>query len=301
MEDKVSDGDASVVVQKLVMMDGKYAAVDYTFYVALFADQDCTVRLTNVKPLEVKESYTASTIFTKLQYGTYYVAETYEYGNAISSSEVIASNQIVDGAVKLTPSKATAKSTIINHIMDLPVNPYMDGSIIVDKRVLINGSEGNVDDTFYFALFTDAALTNMFDTGIAELELNNESSGTVTFEGLPYGEYYLAKVDENGVPVGDGFGYNVTISSYCKLDITNSTVTRTVVNSKTGKTTGGGGSSTTTTTTATTTTGGKTTTGTKPVKTGDSTPIEWLVFAMAASAAALAALLAMRRRKKKNA
>ena len=305
MEDKVSDGKASITVQKLVMMDGEFIAIDYTFYVALFADKECTERVTNVKPLEVSGSYTTSTIFNHLQYGTYYVAETDEYGNAISEAEFVEAIEVLDGMATLTPTNATAKSIIINHIAGFNPSYYKDGEITVDKRVLIDGKEGNVTDKFYFALFTDAALTIMSDAGIRELELNNESGGTVTFENLPYGEYYLAETNKDGVPVDDTFAYNVTISSYCKVDGENRSVTRTVVNAlenekdkdkeenkdendttptptPTSSTTyssgsGGGGSTSTTAAMATYTT------GTKPAKTGDETPIGFYLFLLSVS------------------
>ena len=305
MEDKVSDGKASITVQKLVMMDGEFIAIDYTFYVALFADKECTERVTNVKPLEVSGSYTTSTIFNHLQYGTYYVAETDEYGNAISEAEFVEAIEVLDGMATLTPTNATAKSIIINHIAGFNPSYYKDGEITVDKRVLIDGKEGNVTDKFYFALFTDAALTIMSDAGIRELELNNESGGTVTFENLPYGEYYLAETNKDGVPVDDTFAYNVTISSYCKVDGENRSVTRTVVNAlenekdkdkeenkdendttptptPTSSTTyssgsGGGGSTSTTAAMATYTTGAK------PAKTGDETPIGFYLFLLSVS------------------
>ena len=304
MEDKVSDGDGSITVQKLVMRDGKYTAVDYTFYVALFADEACTQRISNVKPIYVNGSYTGSTIFTKLQYGTYYVAETDEAGNAISEGEFIEMNQIIDGKAVLTPANATAKSTIINHMTTPGIDYYEDGEITVDKRVLINGVETNVDDTFYFALFVDADLTMMADAGVQELKLTNSSRGTVVFENLPYGVYYLAETDEDGVPVDDNFEYTVTISSYCNVNTENRTVTRTVTNSKTEKP--DGGNSTTTTTTSTKSSGGsysqsKYTTGSKPVQSGDDTPIMEYVMLLGASAIVLLGLYGKKRRKRNNA
>ncbi|MDD3796770.1 MAG: SpaA isopeptide-forming pilin-related protein, partial [Lachnospiraceae bacterium] len=300
MNDEVSSGNGSITIQKLVMMDNEYTAIDYTFYVALFSDEACTQRVSSVKPLEVSGSYTTSTIFTKLKYGTYYVAETDELGNPISSGEFIVSNQIIDGKAVLTPTAATAKSTIINHVTGFNPGYYKDGKITVDKRVLINGTEGNVDDTFYFALFSDAALTNLItDLGIQELSLQNASHGTVTFENVPYGEFYLAETDENGIPVDDSFAYDVTISSYCKIDAENLTVTRTVVNSKEEEETESETSSSSTTTT-TTTTGGKTTTGTKPVKTGDNTPIYLYLLLLAISAAIIGGLGYNRKRRRKD-
>ena len=295
MEDKVSDGKGSITVQKLVMMDGKYTAIDYTFYVALFADEACTQRVSNVKPLNVSGSYTASTVFTKLQYGTYYVAETDEEGNAISEGEFIEANQVIDGKAVLTPTEATAKSTILNHVKGFDKQYYYDGKITVDKRVLINGVEGNVNDTFYFALFVDPELTTMADAGVKSLRLNGQSRGTVTFSDLPYGEYYLAETDEDGYPVDDDFAYTVTISSYCKIDADTKEVLRTVTNSKTQN-----GSSSSSSESTTSAEGGKYTTGTKPVKTGDHTPFMMYLLIFGASAIVLLGLYGKKRKKKNN-
>ncbi len=63
-------------------------------------------------------------MFKNLDYGTYYVAETDEFGGAITSGMFIESNEIVNGEVELTPKNATAKSKIINHVVDFPDNFY---------------------------------------------------------------------------------------------------------------------------------------------------------------------------------
>ena len=314
MEDEVADGQGSVIVQKLVKQDDRYIAVDYTFYVALFSDEALTNRVTSVKPIEVSGSYTASTLFSGLEYGTYYVAETDIDGNPISTSRVIESNEIIDGEVTLTPGAATAKSTIVNHVKNFEPDYYMDGELTVNKSVLINGTPGNVNDTFYFALFTDAALTMMADAGVQSLTLDGESNGTVVFEQLPLGTYYLAETDEDGIPVdGLTFKYDVTIeSSYIQLTQENQTAVRTVVNSmeEEEEPTESEEPDTTPNTTPSTSTkpsGGSkpssntgTTIGTKPTKTGDNTEIMWYILGLSASGIVLAVIYEMRRRKTRH-
>ena len=286
VEDKTADGNASITVQKYVKINGKYTAIDYTFYTALFADEACTERVSSVKALNVAGSYTTSVTFDNLQYGTYYVAETDKNGNAISQGEFIESIEIIDGKAELTPNKATAKSTIINHITGLEPGYYMDGDITVDKKVLINGKAGKVNDTFYFALFTDAEMTMLSDAGIKALRLDNAAEGTVIFEDLPYGEYYLAETDMNGNPVDSSFEYGVTISSYCKIDGENSSISKTVINEKEEKEEE---SETETTKEA------------KSVKTSDDTPIMEYMMLLGASAIVLLGLYGKKRRKRNNA
>ena len=301
MDDKVASGDASVIVQKLVKYKDQYKTIDdYTFYTALFADEACTQRVSSVKALRVQQSYTTSTIFTNLEYGTYYVAETDEFGNPISESFVIDSNEILDGKVSLTPKSQMGKSMIINYVNgNLPENPYNDGKITVNKQVLIGSEPGNVTDTFYFALFTDAAHTIMASADIQKLELNDESSGTVVFDRLPYGEYYLAETDEDGVPVDSDFGYTVTLdASYCKISSDSTAVERTITNSKAKEPdTEPVTQPTTSTTNRTTTT--KTTTTTTTPKTGDDTNIAFYLTLMM-MAALVGTGYGVRRRKKKE-
>ena len=93
-----------------------------------------------------------------------------------------------------------------------PLEDGSDGEMIIDKYVLNGSEEYTVTDTFYFTLFRDEELKipyEQFET--KKLDLNDEAHGTVTFEKLPYGVYYLAETDADGKPVGDGFDYEVKI------------------------------------------------------------------------------------------
>lgn len=226
------------------------------------------------------------------------MAETDEFGNPISESFVIDSNEILDGKVSLTPKSQMGKSMIINYVNgNLPENPYNDGKITVNKQVLIGSEPGNVTDTFYFALFTDAAHTIMASADIQKLELNDESSGTVVFDRLPYGEYYLAETDEDGVPVDSDFGYTVTLdASYCKISSDSTAVERTITNSKAKEPDTEPVTQPTTSTTNRTTT---TTTTTTTPKTGDDTNIAFYLTLMM-MAALVGTGYGVRRRKKKE-
>lgn len=299
MEDEVADGKGKITVQKLVMMDNKYMAVDYTFYTALFADEALTERVSGVRPIYVNGSYTGSTTFSNLKEGTYYVAETDQSGTPIVETDFIEMNQILDGKAEITPEQSTAKSTIINHISTPGEEYYKDGEITVDKKVLVNGEEANVDDTFYFALFVDSDMTMMADAGIKELRLEDASRGTVLFENLPYGEYYLAEVDEEGVPVDEDFAYTVTISSYCKLDEANSSVTCEVTNSKTEEEEDGE-ETTTPDDSDSGNGGGKSSGSNNATKTGDTTPIRTYLILLCGSVAVLFAVFGKKRKKGKH-
>ncbi|MDD5966251.1 MAG: LPXTG cell wall anchor domain-containing protein, partial [Blautia sp.] len=217
------------------------------------------------------------------------------YGNAISDGMFIEAIDILDGKAELTPKNATAKSTIINHVVNFPEGKYNDGKITVNKTVLINGTAGKVTDTFYFALFTDAARTMPADTPVMELKLKDESSGLVTFTDLPYGDYYLAETDKDGNPVDSSYEYTVTIEeSHCKITEENRTESRTVVNSKTETpSTEPGG------TPGKTPSSGKLTVTTS-AKTGDNNNI-WLYVALMLAAMFVGAGYVIYRRKRKKA
>ena len=137
----------------------------------------------------------------------------------------------------------------------------------------------------------------MASADIQKLELNDESSGTVVFDRLPYGEYYLAETDEDGVPVDSDFGYTVTLdASYCKISSDSTAVERTITNSKAKEPDTEPVTQPTTSTTNRTTT---TTTTTTTPKTGDDTNIAFYLTLMM-MAALVGTGYGVRRRKKKE-
>lgn len=208
--------------------------------------------------------------------------------NWVILSRIITSNKIVNGKAVLSPNQAAADTVIINHV-DLPSGYYMDGEVTVNKKVLINGKAGNVDDTFYFALFLDEARTMMADAGVQSITLDDASEGTVVFENIPYGQYYLSETDKDGVPVDDAYEYDVEISGeVVNLTSGSSEAAVTVTNSKEVEESESESES------------AKNQSG-KSVKTGDNTPIAPIVAVFVLSALILAALLLVIVKRKRNA
>ena len=68
---------ASVSVTKKLTFSGEeISAVDATFYVALYADEACTKRISEIMPLVFKKASSATVTFTNVEIGrTYYVGE----------------------------------------------------------------------------------------------------------------------------------------------------------------------------------------------------------------------------------
>jgi len=205
----------SVEVTKYVMYKDQLRSVNYTFYAALFWDEACTRRATEVKELTLENSYAATAVFDQLAAGTYYLAETDGEGNVLNTDDpdVFFTNEIRDGVITLSETATDEKAAIINYI-DNPPDGFLredDGSIEIDKTVVAGEEETAVTDTFYFTLYGDEDLEDIIET--RSLSLKDASRGTVLFEDLAYGTYYIAESDAKGNPVDDDFAYGVSIST----------------------------------------------------------------------------------------
>ena len=210
MQDKRTEEDGQITVRKFIKYEGEYVALTYTFYTALFSDPQLTQRVSSVAAIEVEENYSGTAVFDHLPYGTYYVAETDENGNPVESGDIFSSNEIENGVIELTPEMAEAVCDITNYV-DLPDGFYKAGEVTIHKQVLVNGKQEKVSDIFYFALFLDEACSMMADVGVIPLTLDDASEGSVTVTGIPYGRYYIAETDADGVPVDGSYAYAVTI------------------------------------------------------------------------------------------
>jgi len=228
----------SIQITKYVTYKEKYRAIDYSFYAALFWDEECTQRATEVKELKLESSYTTTVTFDQLAAGTYYVAETDKEGNALDfeDDEVFFTNKITKDVIVLTQEETDTEVIIINDIVSPPEGflEEDDGSIQINKSVVKGDAEEAVTDTFYFTLYSDADMTGIIAT--QSLSLEEMSSGELTFSDLAYGTYYIAESNENGKPVGDDFSYGVSISDEMVTLTDSQTVTVDIVNDLEGST-----------------------------------------------------------------
>lgn len=207
-----------IVVTKQVVnqtLDGEvpYLVTD-TFYFALFKDEALTEMSDyGIKTLKLKNQSEGKVVFEDVDFGEYYLAETDKDGNPVTAPPFIEYFvTIEDPLCEVTKAESTVKKIVKNAKLPDNYGDFGDGEMIINKYVLNGSEEYTVTDTFYFTLFRDEELKipyEQFET--KKLDLNDEAHGTVTFEKLPYGVYYLAETDADGKPVGDGFDYEVKI------------------------------------------------------------------------------------------
>ena len=176
--------------------------------------------------------------FEDLEAGTYTITEYLANGTLASSKYDVAVNgsQVTDGQVALNGGQ-TVNVTITN-------TEKADGSITVTKELkgYDDGTPSSTDKTFYVALYkgdattpvTDATVTKNGSTvtnnnGVYEIKANE----TLTFSGLPYGEYTVKEVNKDGTELGNDFDYTVTDSGTpVTLNVNNTTGNVTITNTE---------------------------------------------------------------------
>jgi len=227
-----STGSIKVTKNVVVLTDDPEITVNYTFYAALFEDQEGTmVRVSDVKELIVVDSASATVEFDDLVVDkTYYVYETDSEGNIIQTEAdgTIVTPIIPDwtkisyenAVVTLTPSILDGE-TVITNVFD-PEDLPLYGSITVNKQVTVNGKPFASNRTFYVALFADKELTDMVSE-VKPLKMNGNSSTTTEFltdiDGNPLEAgttYYIAETDKDGVPLTGTFeelGFEIDIDN----------------------------------------------------------------------------------------
>jgi hypothetical protein len=306
-ETKPKDQNASVSVTKQLTCSGNViGAKDQAFYVALYEDQACTYRVSEIKKLQFTMASSATVTFDGLEPNkTYYLGEADVNGinlvsGMVADGTLFVTNFIQGQAVTASTQAGAASLKFLNEFTEIPNNFYWQGEITITKKLVdADGNAATSDGTFYAGIFADpqfVALSSQVSSNILKLSLNgtSEASATVTAF-LPKDatlHLYVTEVDEDGVPVsGDSdFGYKVSIDG-AEISLTgqNSSASVTITNQMPADT------ETTETPAQNTTTGGSTKTS---VKTGDDTPMELYLILLAASAVILLIAVEIRRRRK---
>ena len=160
---------ASVSVTKKLTFSGEeISAVDATFYVALYADEACTKRISEIMPLVFKKASSATVTFTNVEIGrTYYVGECDANGvNFVSG--VMAGNvayaAIFANGNKATVTEADGSTTVYfeNQFATIPDGFYKEGILTITKKLLGSDKKAkNSNEVFYAGIFSDAAYTQL--------------------------------------------------------------------------------------------------------------------------------------------
>ena len=232
---KVQSGNGLIKVTKYTLKkDGAFKVVDQTFYTALFSDSALTNRVSDIKALVLKNAYTNEVTFSGLAFGTYYVAETDASGTPMTSSSTVTKVELVNNVATLSQASPSADAIIKNTMAEGVLGEYVSVNLNVKKKVTgSDGSAAKVNETFYFAVFSDPDFRNQIrGTHVQAISLENASDGMTVFRDLPYtDEIYVAEVDKKGKPVSakSGFKYKVSYSdnglSYARSDGGEITVT----------------------------------------------------------------------------
>ena len=310
---------ASIKVTKtLIYNNMELGAADQTFYTALYGDENCINRISEVKALVYKNSDTATVEFKNLEVGRkYYVSECDANGTALTSGVLADANKTTyisnfpDGnTVMVDKADATKEIRFQNEFMNIPDGFYKVGKLNITKKLL--GSDGkakNSDEIFYAGIFEDEGFTKLsgnVSQNIVPLEMNGESEITAQVKvSMVDGDsitLYVTEVDADGKPVADAenFTYEVTVDgSKVTLNADDMTGNVTITNQElkeeneeTEET------AVEKTSTEKSSSEKAASTATKSVKTGDNTPIAAFVILLIAAVAAIVAGIYFKRRKK---
>lgn len=221
---------ASVEVTKsLKETDGNLMAIDQIFYVALYSDEACEQRVSEVKEIVFKNNSVSSVKFTDLEVNQkYYVAECDAEGKAQTKGALadgtVYQARFNDGnSVTVTEPNGTQTVYFDNVFVKKPDGFYEEGNLTITKKLV--GADGNAKkgiETFYAGIFADENHTTLSDKvsqNIVPLKLNDTSEvSSVIKVGLEDNEtttLYIAETDVNGKPVAgtSDFAYKVSVSA----------------------------------------------------------------------------------------
>lgn len=220
---------ASVEVTKsLKETDGNLMAIDQIFYVALYSDEACEQRVSEVKEIVFKNNSVSSVKFTDLEVNQkYYVSECDAEGKAQTKGALadgtVYQARFNDGnSVTVTEPNGTQTVYFDNVFVKKPDGFYVEGNLTITKKLV--GADGNAkkgNETFYAGIFADENHTTLSDKvsqNIVPLKLNDTSEvSSVIKVGLEDNEtttLYIAETDVNGKPVAgtSDFAYKVSVS-----------------------------------------------------------------------------------------
>ena len=215
-------GDAQVYAKDTT--SGTYAKEKrYTYYAALFADKARTQKVSDVKEITVS-GLSGSVSFSNLEKGTYYLAETDEYGNVLSASDIhgtVCKIEYSDGG-KVSVSASSAQAVIKNVYSSLPKGYRHTATLTITKKLQTASGEAQTDTkTFYAGIYRKKDFSDT--PTVVALDLKNSSEATakrrILLSSSNEVNYYIAEVDKSGKRITDeaSFGYTIQVD---QLEVT---------------------------------------------------------------------------------
>jgi pilin isopeptide linkage protein/LPXTG-motif cell wall-anchored protein len=227
-DDKSRTATSTAKVTKSLTIDGKLMTVDdAVFYAALFSDEACTKRVSEIKTLTFKDKSSVTVTFEYLEPGTtYYLSETDASGAPVKSG-VLSTGEAYTAAYtqgqKLVAAEDDSTSLVFeNQFASMPLNSKLEGKLTIVKKVQnAAGEPKNSNETFYAGIFDDAAYTKLSDSvseNIVALKLSGTSEASafvgVTMPDSGSRVFYVTEVDKEGKPVASDstFAYQVIVN-----------------------------------------------------------------------------------------
>jgi pilin isopeptide linkage protein len=224
-----------------------------TFYVALFADEACTERASDIMPMYFNNSSSCTVSFGRLDPGkTYYVRDVDENGEPIDVGNISDDDAFVadftnGNSVEIPSEGGTETVEFNNDFIKINEGDYfLIAHLTLTKNVLnTDGTALNSQEVFYAGIFDDPEYTipSQYveqDENIVKLDLAGGSSVSRTLvikmQNINTSHtLYVTEVDENGNPVIDdpAFGYDVNVDNGEDIIVTvGSENTTTITNTK---------------------------------------------------------------------
>ena len=209
-------GDAQVYAKDTT--SGTYAKEKrYTYYAALFADKARTQKVSDVKEITVS-GLNGSVSFSNLEKGTYYLAETDEYGNVLSASDIHGTEckiEYSDGG-KVSASASSAQAVIKNVYSSLPKGYRHTATLTITKKLQTASGEAQTDTkTFYAGIYRKKDFSDTPTVVALNLKNTSEASAKrrILLSSSNEVNYYIAEVDKSGKRITDeaSFGYTIQV------------------------------------------------------------------------------------------
>ena len=213
---QVYAGDAQVYAKDTT--SGTYAKEKrYTYYAALFSDKARTQKVSDVKEITVS-GLSGSVSFSNLAQGTYYLAETDEYGNVLTSSDIHGTECKIEysDSGKISVSGSSAQAVIKNVYSSLPRGYRHTATLTITKKLQTASGEAQTDTkTFYAGIYRKKDFSDT--PTVVALNLKNASEVSakrrILLSSSNEVNYYIAEVDKSGKRITDeaSFGYTIQV------------------------------------------------------------------------------------------